>query len=106
MGSVLMGQVAWVTGASRGAGEGIARRSAVEGATVIVTARTIEVGGGVHEAGNVDGKGKSAQAGSLNEVVEQIRADGGEAIALRCDGDGVARRVAFSAQLRSKSRKR
>ncbi|SVD97569.1 uncharacterized protein METZ01_LOCUS450423, partial [marine metagenome] len=39
---VLAGQVAIVTGASRGIGEAIAKRYAMEGARVVVTARSVE----------------------------------------------------------------
>ena len=46
MGAVLTSKVALVTGASRGIGEAIARRFAAEGATVIITARTVDPGTG------------------------------------------------------------
>ena len=41
---LLAGQVAVVTGASRGIGEYIAKRYAMEGARVVVTARTLDSG--------------------------------------------------------------
>ena len=69
---VLAGQVAVVTGASRGIGEAIALRYAMEGARVIVSARTVEEGDHVLE-------------GSINRVVKKIKDAGGEAHAVRCD---------------------
>ncbi|MEX2326861.1 MAG: SDR family NAD(P)-dependent oxidoreductase [Pseudomonadales bacterium] len=69
---VLAGKVAVVTGASRGIGEAIAIRYAMEGAKVIVSARTVEEGDHVLE-------------GSINSVVKRIRDAGGEAHAVRCD---------------------
>ena len=43
MNGVLAGKVAVITGASRGIGDALARRYAMEGARVVVSARTVEV---------------------------------------------------------------
>lgn len=69
---VLAGKVAVVTGASRGIGEAIAIRYAMEGAKVVVSARTVE-------------EGDHMLPGSINSVVKRIRDAGGEALAVRCD---------------------
>ena len=42
MNGVLAGKVAVITGASRGIGDALARRYAMEGARVVVSARTVE----------------------------------------------------------------
>ena len=68
----LHGRVALVTGASRGIGEFIARRLASAGATVAVTARTME-------------EGDHKFAGSILTTVASIRAAGGHAEAFRAD---------------------
>ena len=69
---VLAGQVALVTGASRGIGTAIAKRFAMAGAKIVVTARTVD--GADHYL-----------PGTINETVEQIRAAGGEAVAVQAD---------------------
>ncbi len=66
------GRIALVTGASRGIGNAIARRFALEGATVVVTARTVE-------------PGDSRFEGSISETVEQITTAGGHAVAFAAD---------------------
>jgi NAD(P)-dependent dehydrogenase (short-subunit alcohol dehydrogenase family) len=69
---VLKGQVAVVTGASRGIGEAIARRYAMEGAKVVVSARTV----------NED---EHYLPGTITERVAHINEAGGEAIAVKAD---------------------
>jgi citronellol/citronellal dehydrogenase len=69
---ILDGKVAIVTGASRGIGAEIARRFGEAGAAVAVAARTTEAG-------------TSPFAGTIAETVEQIRAVGGTAVAIRAD---------------------
>ncbi len=69
----LAGRVALVTGASRGIGAGIARRFAAEGARLAIAARSLEPGSGGH------------LPGSLEELAEEIRADGGEVVTIAAD---------------------
>ena len=69
---LLEGKVAVITGASRGIGEAIAIRYAMEGAKVVVSARTVD-------------DGDHILPGSMNSVVQRINDAGGEAAAIRCD---------------------
>ena len=68
----LAGQVAVITGASRGIGAAIAYRYAQEGASVVVSARTLE-------------DGDHVLSGGINSVVKRINDAGGEAHAVRAD---------------------
>ncbi|MCH7553252.1 MAG: SDR family oxidoreductase [Chloroflexi bacterium] len=66
-----MGKVAIVTGASRGVGKGIATVYGREGAAVVVAARTERSDGNT--------------PGTIYETEAKIEAEGGTALAVRCD---------------------
>lgn len=72
--SILKGKVALVTGASRGIGAGIAKRLARDGAAVAIT--------------------YSASPGKADEVVKEITAAGGKALAVQADSADAAAVVA------------
>ena len=74
MSTCLEGIIAAVTGASRGAGRGIAAVLGEGGATVYVTARS------VRGAPSAPGR-----PGTIEETAEQVRQRGGTAIPVRCD---------------------
>ena len=67
----LDGKVAVVTGASRGIGKAVAELFAREGAKVVVTARSETE--------------SERLPGTIHRTVDEIQADGGQALAIRCD---------------------
>jgi NAD(P)-dependent dehydrogenase (short-subunit alcohol dehydrogenase family) len=72
MAKPLEGVVAVVTGASRGAGKGIAIALGAEGATVYVTGRTVK-------------EGDAALPGTVAATAEAVARAGGEGVAVACD---------------------
>lgn len=76
----LKGQVALVTGGSRGIGKGLAVGLGEAGATVYITGRTLSKG----DANNGGANGKS-QVGSLEETCDLVVKAGGKCIPVACD---------------------
>ena len=84
-GRPLKGQVAIVTGASRGAGRGIAVELGAAGATVYVTGRSTRAQPASAYADILALSGLAAVPGSIDATAEEVSAAGGRGIAARCD---------------------
>ena len=78
--------VAVVTGASRGAGQGIARALGQHGCTVYVTGRTLNAGD--HNLG-----------GTIGQTAQQVTEAGGKGIAVKCDHSNPDEVKAFFAKV-------
>lgn len=81
----LADRIAIVTGASRGAGRGIAHELGAAGATVYVTGRSTRAQP-ADSYGQILALSKMAQVpGSIEETAEEVTRAGGRGIAVRCD---------------------
>ena len=77
--------IAVVTGASRGAGRGIALELGAAGATVVVTGRTTREHAPSTYAGLLALGGMSRMPGTIDDTAEAVTQAGGRGIAVRCD---------------------
>jgi NAD(P)-dependent dehydrogenase (short-subunit alcohol dehydrogenase family) len=90
----LRGKVTLVTGASRGAGRGIALVLGEHGATVYVTGRSV--------------RGKPTtlgRPGTIDDTAEQVTAGGGQGIAIQCDHTDDAQVDAVFGRIRTEQRR-
>lgn len=69
--STLHGKTLFITGASRGIGRAIALRAASEGANIVIAARS--------------GVPNPKLPGTIHSVADEVRAAGGQALAVQCD---------------------
>lgn len=81
----LAGQVAVVTGASRGAGRGIAIELGAAGATVYVTGRSTRAQPASTYARILELSQLTRMPGSIEDTAEEVTREGGRGIAVRCD---------------------
>jgi NAD(P)-dependent dehydrogenase (short-subunit alcohol dehydrogenase family) len=81
----LAGSVAVVTGASRGAGRGIAVELGAAGATVYVTGRSTRAQPAAGYESLLALSKMAAVPGSIDETAEEVTRLGGRGIAVRCD---------------------
>jgi len=82
---LLEGKVAVVTGASRGAGRGIALELGAAGATVYVTGRSTRAEPAPTYGQILALSGAPALPGSIDDTAEALTALGGRGVAVRCD---------------------
>jgi len=78
-------RVAIVTGASRGAGRGIAVELGAAGATVYVTGRTTRSAAATPYDAFLAHSGLAAMPGTIEDTADEVTAAGGRGIAARCD---------------------
>ena len=81
----LANHVVVVTGASRGAGRGVAVELGAAGATVYVTARSTRGAPAEGYDGFLERTGMAAMPGTIEDTAEEVTAAGGRGIPVRCD---------------------
>lgn len=81
----LRDRIAVVTGASRGAGRGIALELGAAGATVYVTGRSTRDAAVSGYGDFLEAAGLAVMPGTIDDTAEEVTAAGGRGIAVRCD---------------------
>jgi NAD(P)-dependent dehydrogenase (short-subunit alcohol dehydrogenase family) len=81
----LRGQIALVTGASRGAGRGVALELGAAGATVYVTGRSTRQTPATSYDAILGQLGVAQMPGSIDDTADDVTRAGGTGIAVRCD---------------------
>jgi NAD(P)-dependent dehydrogenase (short-subunit alcohol dehydrogenase family) len=81
----LMGRVAIVTGASRGAGRGIAQELGAAGCTVYVTGRSTRTEPAGSYGDLLALSKLDALPGTIDDTAQEVGALGGRGVAVRCD---------------------
>ncbi|HEX6722239.1 MAG TPA: SDR family oxidoreductase, partial [Burkholderiaceae bacterium] len=81
----LKGCIAVVTGASRGAGRGIAHELGAAGATVYVTGRSTRTEPATTYGQILSMSGMGAMPGTIDDTAEEVDRAGGRGIPVRCD---------------------
>ncbi len=81
----LRDRIAVVTGASRGAGRGIAVELGAAGATVYVTGRSTQTAAAPGYGSFLESARMSAMPGSVDDTADEVTAAGGRGIPVRCD---------------------
>lgn len=99
----LNGRVALVTGASRGAGRGIALELGAAGATVYLSARSTRAQPAQRYGALLAASGLPAAPGHIDEVADSIRALGGQAIPVACDHADESQVAALFARIQSEA---
>jgi len=85
----LKGRVAVVTGATRGAGKGIALELGAAGATVYVTGRSTRARPAAGYTRILSLSGLERPPGSVEDTADAVSAEGGQGIAVPCDHSDV-----------------
>jgi NAD(P)-dependent dehydrogenase (short-subunit alcohol dehydrogenase family) len=83
--TTLAGQVAIVTGASRGGGRGVAVELGAAGATVYVTGRSSRAAPAPGYQAFLAHAGMAAMPGTIEDTADEVTAAGGRGVAVRCD---------------------
>lgn len=78
-------RIAIVTGASRGAGRGVAVELGAAGATVYVTGRSTRGAPATTYGGFLERSGLAAMPGSIDDTADEVTAAGGRGVPVRCD---------------------